>query len=380
MQIAFLILLALIIFIYFGYPVVLSVLVFLKKEIIKTGNISPSVTLIIPAYNEQAVIRQKIENSFFLEYPKEKLEIILALDGCTDKSKDIALNYINKGLKIIEREERGGKIAALNKAVSQSKNEILIFSDANSIYEENAIINLVRNFADKKVGCVCGELKYTLKDLTSVEAGENLYWKYEKFLKEKESKLGSLLVTNGSIYAIKRELYSQIDEDLADDFVNPMRVYKQGFKVVYEPDAIAYEKVSSRFKDQFDQKVRIISQGWKATFRLWDIILSSGPLRIFEFLFHKFLRWIIPFFLIAMFISNLFLANIKFYQILLLSQVIFYVFAFIGYFSQKWGSRIKLFYIPFYFCMVNATALLALFRYLKGGETKVWEKAQTSRS
>lgn len=371
--------LSLVAFVYFGYPIILFIVSLVAGKKFKKEQFLPNVTILIPAHNEGKVISKKLDNCFSLDCSQDKLEVILILDACTDNTESIALSHKAPGLRIVKQKERKGKIAALNLAIPQAKGEIIVFTDANSMYEKDALKKLIRNFSDEKVGCACGELKYVLKDNTSVEVGENLYWKYEKFLKVKESDLGSLLITNGSIYAIRKKLYEPIDEDLADDFVNPMKIAKKGFLVVYEPEAIAIEKVSSAFKDQFNQKVRIVSQGWKATFRLWSVIFGSSPLRIFEFLFHKFFRWMVPFFLIVIFISNLLLASIKFYQVLFIVQLLFYAFAFMGYLFQKKGGKIKLFYIPFYFCMVNATSLLALFKYLKGGETGIWEKSQTSR-
>lgn len=211
---------------YFGYPVVLGVLVMInKKPPVQKKEIEPKISIIIPAHNEEKVIAAKLTSALSLEYPRDKLEILLILDGCVDRTKEIAEGFGDFRIKIIEQNPRKGKMAALNLAVPQAEGDIIIFTDANSLYEKDAIRKLVRNFADEKIGCVCGELKYQNRSL--VGEGEDLYWKYEKFIKTKESQLRSLLVVNGSIYAIRKKLFESVEETLADDFVVPMVIAKK---------------------------------------------------------------------------------------------------------------------------------------------------------
>ncbi|MDD5644865.1 MAG: glycosyltransferase family 2 protein [bacterium] len=339
-----------------------------------------AITFIVPVYNEDRVIRQKISNILDMEYPADKIEILFIFDGCTDNTINIVNGFNSKLIKVFEQNPRKGKIAALNKAVELARNEILVFSDANSLYDKNALKELVIHFKKDDIGCVCGKLKYICSEGTSVESGENIYWKYEEYLKEKESVLGSLLVANGSIYAMRKSLYKKIDNDVADDFVNPMRVYNAGYKIIYEPKAIAREKVSSNMQDQFRQKVRIIAQGWKATFRMPDLIFSSGYLRITQFLCHKLLRWLTPFFMIAIFTSNLFLIGNNIYGVSFVFQLLLYVFAVTSFVLGKKHKIAKIFYIPFYFCLINASAFTAFLRFLTGFKTDVWEKSETARN
>lgn len=367
----------LLIFSYFGYPIILILLVRFKKTPHRKEDIEPTITLLIPAYNEEKVIQKKMENAISLDYPKDKFEVLLILDECTDRTKEIAERYVNKGLKIIEQIPRRGKTAALNLAVPQANGEIIVFTDANSIYKKDAIRMLVRNFADEKIGCVCGELKYVNKSL--VGEGEDLYWQYEKFIKIKESQLRSLFVVNGSIYAIRKKLYEPVEETLADDFVTPMRIAKRGFGLVYELEATTLEKTAESTKEGLNQKIRIISQGVKASFAMGTTILSSGPLRIFQFLFHKFVRWLAPLFLILIVTSNLFLLDDLFYRVIFFCQILFYLFALIGYLLQEKKFRIRIFNVPFYFCLVNLASLIALVMFLTGRIKGTWEKAETTR-
>lgn len=374
--------LGLVFYIYLGYPLTILMLAKLsKKSPVNKKDFTPLVSLIIPAYNEEKVIREKLKNSLSLNYPQDKLEIIVISDCSTDETDEIVNEFIPQGVNLIVQEERVGKIPALNKAVSQAEGEIIVFSDANSIYEKEAIRKLVRNFNDGRVGCVCGELKYITQNTSSSSAqlGENLYWRYEKFLKTKESQLHSLLIVNGSIYAIRKELFLPIDESLADDFVSPMQIAAKRWSVVYEPEAVAVEKASFLMKEQFKQKSRIIAQGYKATLKLSKVIFSSGWLRIFEFLFHKLLRWLVPLFLVSIFVSNLFLLNYQFYQIVFIMQLIFYLFALIGRVLQKQKKWMGIFYVAFYFCMVNFASVVGLFNFLTNREKRIWEKAESTR-
>lgn len=367
----------LLIFSYFCYPLILILLVYFKKKPYKKANIEPSVTLLIPVHNEENVIQEKIENALSLDYPKDKFEVLLILDECTDRTKEIAERYVNRGLKIVEQKPRRGKMAALNLAIPQAKGEMLVFTDANSIYKKDAIKMLVRNFADERIGCVCGKLQYVNKSL--VGEGEDLYWRYEGFLKIKESQLCSLFVVNGSIYAIRKKLYEPVEESLADDFVTPMKIAKKGYGLVYEPEAITLEKTVKSTREGLNQKVRIISQGVKASFAMGTTILSSGPLRIFQFLFHKFIRWLAPLFLILIFISSLLLLDNLFYRIIFFCQALFYLFALIGYLLQEKRIKTKIFSVPFYFCFVNFASLIALIKFLTGRIKGTWEKAETTR-
>lgn len=364
---------------YFGYPVILILLAYFKKKSLTKGKIEPNVSLLIAAYNEENVIQQKIENSLLLDYPKEKLEIILILDGCTDRTKQIAERYIDRGIKIIEQKPRKGKMAALNLTVPQARGEIIVFTDADIILDTKAIKYLIENFSDERIGCVGGDLVYASDDSSLLAAGENLYFKYDKFLRRKESEMGTLFVVSGSIYAIRKKLFSPIDKDLADDFVNPIRIASQGFRVIYEPRAKAIGKIAKTIRDEFRQKVRMTSQGFKASTKIFNFISSKNYIYVYEFLLHKFLRWLVPLFLIVIFFSNILLLSNKFYKITFLGQMLFYLFSLIGYLLEERHISIKIFYIPFYFTIVNLASLIGLLRFLRGGLKGTWEKAETTR-
>ncbi|MCQ9208778.1 MAG: glycosyltransferase family 2 protein [Omnitrophica bacterium] len=379
MKIAFWCFSGLILFIYFLFPIIIFIIAKIKGRDPQQSDIAPFVSFIIALHNEEKVIREKLKNTLSLDYPQDRLEIIFALDGCTDKTKEIISECGNGRIRILDNKQRRGKVATLNRVVGEAKGEIVVFSDANSIHQKDTLRKLIRNFSDQKVGCVCGRLKYTGADSTSVGKGESLYWRYEHFVKTQESKLGKLLITNGSIQALRKHLYPYPDPEIADDFSVPLLIQARGYKILYEPQAVVYETATQSLKEEFRQKVRIVSQGIKGAIRLRKDLLRLRALGLFELLFHKLLRWFIPFFLIAVFAFNLTLVQDKLYFYLFILQLIFYFFAFIGFLLQ-YSNKIKVFYIPFYFCLVNFASLVAFFWLLSGGETRMWEKAYSTRS
>lgn len=343
-----------------------------KKEI------TPFVSLIIAAHDEERIIAKKLKNTLGLDYPKDKLEIIFALDACKDKTKEIILEFSDTRIRVFDNPERSGKVDSLNHAAKLANGEIILFSDANSMYQPDTLKKIIRNFADQTVGCVSGRLCYVDADFTSVGKGENLYWKYETFLKKQESRLGKLLITNGSIQAVRKGIYPYPDPEVADDFSVPLLIQAKGYKVIYEPEAVVYEVATQSINEELNQKTRILAQGFKGAIRLSGHFLSLGALGIFELLFHKLLRWWVGLYLIFIFLINLTLLNNPLYFYLFIIQVVFYCLALTGFLLRK-ISRVKIFYIPFYFCLVNFAALIALWKFMKDDETRIWNKAHSTR-
>ncbi|MDD4364019.1 MAG: glycosyltransferase family 2 protein, partial [Atribacterota bacterium] len=222
-------------YIYLGYPLSLySLSLFKKYNIIYLVGYLPSVSIIIAAYNEEKVIEDKIKNTLELDYPKEKLEIIVFSDSSKDNTDDIVKRYEKVGVKLLRIEGRKGKTFCQNRAVKHAKGEIVVFSDANSIYQSDAIKKLVRNFADKQIGCVSGELKYFSSDNNNDKNSEGFYWKYEKMIKRLESKNSSLVGANGAIYAVRKKLYVFLEDFAISDFTEPLMIFKNGCRVIYE--------------------------------------------------------------------------------------------------------------------------------------------------
>jgi cellulose synthase/poly-beta-1,6-N-acetylglucosamine synthase-like glycosyltransferase len=377
MEIIFWLFIFLILYCYFGYPLILLILGILFGKKPEKKEIFPLVSLLIPVYNEEKVIQKKIENSLELDYPKDKLEIIVASES-NDRTNEIVKSYEDKGVKLFAYSGREGKQYTIYRTIPHCKGEIIVLTDANGIFEKDALKKLVRNFADKRIGCVSGLLKYINPSKGSVGETEGVYWKYETFIKKLESNLFSLLGANGSIYAIKKELYKPISPYRGDDFDLPIRVILQGYGVIFEPEAVSKEEVYSTALANFKRKVVIA--GWHfrgALILLKESIKKFKPVLFFELISHKILRWLTGYFLIFIFLVNLFLLKNPFYLLLFILQLIFYSLAFLGYLTEKKGKvPNKLVNLIYYFCLVNLAAIIGVARGILGKQKPIWEKVR----
>jgi len=377
-KLLFISILAVILYVYAGYPLILFILGLLRRHI-RFGNRThyPSVALIISAYNEKRIIKEKIENSLKLKYPRDRLKILVASDGSVDGTDDIVREYEGRNVVLKTFDNREGKSSTLNRAVLGLEEEIIIFSDANAFYQENAIEKLVRNFANENVGCVVGHLIY-LDNHSYVGKGESLYWRYESLLNRLESNVGSVLVATGTIFAIRRELFKPVNKEVANDFQLPAEVASQGFRVVYEDEAIAYERSTYFFREEFSRKRRIIVRGLTGFKHLRHSF--GGPFRIFQFFSRKLIRWWIGPMLPLLYISNLMLIDKPLYIIFFALQNVFYLLSAVGAILRRGKVQSRIFFVPFYFVLVNAAALTAIVGYLCGRRLSAWEKAETTRN
>lgn len=366
--------LAMPIYAYVVFPGFLYILTRWKHErFISSTASQPTITLLISAYNEAGVIRGKTENSLALEYPRELLQIIIVDDGSNDGTDAIVREFEGEGVVHHRVEGRGGKNVAINDAWRQVTGEIVVFSDANSLYRPDAIRHLVAHFADARVGCVCGELRY-VDPTTGTARGEDLYWKYEQYLKRLESRMGQVLVLNGSIFAIRRECFRELHPRIANDFQIPVNVASQDFAIVYEPDAVAVEKPAASARDEFNRKTRIIARGFQGFFHFFR---EFSGLRLFLLISHKFLRWIVWFALLVAFISNALLLEYPVYRVLFAGQVCFYLLALAGPFLAK--ARLRFLAIPFYFCMINIAAMVGFWKFITRRQKGAWEPPSSAR-
>lgn len=369
--------LGMVVYTYVGYPAILSILRFFRKsEVRKDEGYTPSVVLMISVHNEERIIREKLENSLSLNYPADKFKIVVASDGSDDSTNDIVRLYEKRGVTLKKYEHREGKSATLNKAILGLEADVIVFSDANAFYKEDAIRKLVRNLADERVGCVVGRLLY-LPNHSFVGKGESLYWRYESFLNELESSLGSVLVGTGTIFALRKELFRPLLKDVANDFQVPAEVASKGYKVVFEPEAIAWERATSRFSEEFNRKRRIIVRGltgFRALHRDF-----GGTIRYFQFVSRKLIRWLVGPMLPVLYVSNLVLAKEPAFLALFVLQNAFYFLAGLGALLRRGGVQFRMLFVPLYFVMVNAASLAAVVTYLCGDRMVYWEKAETTR-
>ncbi|WP_425390680.1 glycosyltransferase family 2 protein [Ekhidna sp.] len=367
---------------YIGYGLICWVLVKLKKQ----SNIQaldvedlPEVTHIIAAYNEEDIIQDKINNCQLLSYPKEKIRTIIVTDGSSDGTVDIVKN--NKEISLFHKQERSGKLAAVNRVMGEVKSPITIFSDANAMLNVNAIKEMVKHFQFNTVGGVAGEkVVLSEEEDDASAAGEGIYWKYESFLKKLDYKLHSVVGAAGELFAVRTELYETPDKDtLIEDFVTTLRIAQKGYRVAYEPNAKAKEYASSSLDDELKRKVRISAGGLQA---IWMLRTLLNPFKYkmlhFQYVSHRVLRWTLaPLALPVVFICSFLLAKtgVWYYEVLFGAQALFYLAALGGYYFERVKTRFKIFFIPFYFMFMNLSVYLGLIKLMLGSYSVNWEKA-----
>lgn len=355
---------------YVGYPLVLLLLrLFICRPVHKAA-VEPTVTLIIPAYNEAEVIAAKINNAVRLDYPTEKLEVLIACDGSTDDTVELARKLCDgQRFRVLPFTRNRGKITVLNEAVRAAHGEIVILSDASAMLNSDSVRQLVCNFADADVGAVSG--MYRVQRVSGGQLGrqEELYWKYETFLKIHESALSSVLGGHGQILAVRKRLYPYPPAGtINDDYVIPLRVIAGGSRVVYEQRAIALEEASQM--GGFQRRVRIMAGNLQQLRELRTLLWPPRILPLFFFVSHKATRTAVPFFMLFLAVSNIFLLQTRLYQLMGLSQLLFYSLALLGI---QWKLRPRLLRLPYYFCFVNTAYLFGFYRSLQGIGKVSWK-------
>jgi len=363
-------------YVYVGFFVLLSLAAHLfGRPRFVNPSCQPTVSLLISAYNEEKVIRAKLVNALAQDYPENKYEVCLISDGSTDMTADIGRAMDNPQVVVFDFKKRRGKNAALNDVRRYAKGEIFVFTDANTLYKPDAVAKLVRNFADPEVGLVVGNLNFVSDAGEQVDGG--LYWRMENRIKALQSALRSVLVANGSIFAVRTEIMRPLHNDVANDFQTPMEVGGRGYAIVYEPEAVALEKSASDQREEFARKVRIVTRGMTGTSKLLKHIRGR---RLFFFVSHKLLRWFVGYAQLLMLVcSAVLVSRHPVYAIALAGQVILYSSAIVGWCLQRRTTVPKIFQIPFYLCMVNLAAMVASFRFIRGKGFSTWEKAESAR-
>lgn len=345
----------------------------------------PPLTLVVPAYNEGAVLSVKLHNTLELDYPRDRLEIVFVTDGSNDGSEQLLQEYgvpASCRLRVLHQPERRGKLAAVERVMPAVTTPVTVFSDANALLNPAALRNLVKHYADPAVGAVAGEKRVRFAQTAGVEGvGEGLYWRYESALKRLDAALGSVVGAAGELFSIRTALYESAPPDtLIEDFYLSLRIAMRGRRVAYAPDAYAVEGHSASLREELKRKVRIAAGGLQAIARLPALL---NPLRYgvlsFQYVSHRVLRWTLaPLLLPAVFAANLLLlrSGTPMYAWLLAAQVLFYGGALCGWLLEQLGVKIKLFYIPMYFCLMNFAVYAGALRLLRRQQSAVWEKAQ----
>lgn len=362
-------------YLYFGYPALIFVLGRIRYRPVRTADEArPSMTVLIPAFNEAALIEEKLRNTHALRYPADLLETLVVSDGSTDATVAIARRYAHQRVRVLDL-PRGGKAHALNAGAQEAAGEILVLTDANSLLDPDALRHLARNFADPGVGGVCGNKRYRAAEgADATTEGEGLYWRYDKWQKEQETRIGSIFAADGTLHAVRRALYVPIDDPAqADDIAISTRVVLQGSRLIYEPAAVAWEEAPVEGRDEFRRKVRVTNHSVRALLNLRGALWSSGFYSV-ELISHKLLRHFAPVFLLPLLFSNLALAGAHpFFAVTLALQVTFYGLALAGAMLRATPvGRLRIVSIPYYFTLVNAAALVGVLSILRGRRQHAW--------
>lgn len=331
----------------------------------------PGVSIIVPAYNEEKVLPGKIENLCDVDFPRERLQVIFVSDGSQDGTNQILQNLRGENYLCILLDDRKGKANALNQAVARATNEILVFCDASTIFEVDAIKKLVRHFSDPEVGAVCGAVRYQAG--ADAQQTEGAYWKYESALRMMEARLGAILNASGCIYALRRECFSPIPQStILEDFVIPMRARRLGFSVLYDSEAVAIEFPASTVSGEFTRRVRLAVGSFRA---VGDLVrVPWKGFTPFALISHKLLRWLVPFFAITLLASNVMLMRSPSYRLALAAQVLFYCWAGLGFFFYQHMRRVRYGLVPYFLFAMHLAFIVGFFRCLVGSDRAVWQK------
>ena len=374
---------------YAGYPILLLILVYLKKIFTTTpgpkeiNNFHEPVTLLVAAYNEQDVIEEKIKNCFELDYPTEKLKILFITDGSTDNTVSIIKKY--PLARNLHQPERKGKLAAMNRAMQFVDTDFVIFTDANTLLNRESLTKIMSHYADPNVGGVAGEKKIVISKDGAVARGEGVYWKYESFLKNLDSQLYTTVGAAGELFSMRSALYSTLPGNIIiEDFIQSLLLCDKGYMVKYEPGAFSLEKASFSIKDEMERKIRISAGGFQAIIYLKKLLnVFRYPTLSFQYISHRVLRWTLcPVALGVLFINSFMVwweRDSPFFGFFTLLQAVFYLMALAGWLISRNNRDPGIFYLPFYFVFMNCCVFAGFMRFVRGKQGATWQKALRSK-
>ncbi|HEX5707278.1 MAG TPA: glycosyltransferase family 2 protein [Pyrinomonadaceae bacterium] len=358
-----------------GYPLLVALVSRLRPREVRRAEVAPDVSVVITAYNEERDLAAKLENTLALDYPSDKLEIIVASDCSSDRTDEIARSFAPRGVRLHRQSERLGKTAAQNAAVELARGEVILFSDATTLYDPQVLRAMLPNFADSSVGCVAGRLVYVDPAGSGVGRGARSYWGYETFIKRHESRASSLIGVSGCLYAVRRSAYVPLPHEACSDFMIATKMVEQGLRAVYEPAAFCTEETNRRTDKELRMRVRVITQTFSD---LWQNRAMLNPARsgfyAIQLLSHKVLRYLVPLFLLAAFTTSAALATRSlFYMAAFAAQLAFYTAALAGWLLERAGRRVRLLALPHYFVLANLASLVAFYKFLTGERYARWE-------
>ena len=361
-------------YVYVGYPLLLAVLAPLFRRPEPRDGYTPTLSVLISAYNEEGAIARKIEQTLCLEYPPDKLEIVVVSDGSSDRTPDIVEQIRDPRVRLLRIASRGGKTNAQNEAVKICRGDVIVFSDATANYHSKALLYLARHYADEHVGAVSGRYKYFEPEESSATGlGSMAFWNYENLIKLLQSRISTLTGCSGCIYSVRRKNYVPLWPDACSDLVEPLCVLRNGYRVAFEDRALAYEETTKHSSQEFKMRVRVATRGMRGLLSVPELLQPwRNPWTSFQLISHKILRWMVPIFLMVIFLGSATNLNLLVFRTAFVLQVLFYLFVLISMvFPLHRHSRML--GIPLFFCTLNAAALVSMLQVLRGRRFTTWE-------
>jgi cellulose synthase/poly-beta-1,6-N-acetylglucosamine synthase-like glycosyltransferase len=361
-------------YVYIGYPVFLLLIAPWRRRRQAALGYTPSISVLIAACNEEASIRQKLEQTLELEYPADKIEILVLSDGSQDRTDEIVREFPDPRVRLVRIPQRRGKTNAQNEGVKQARGEVLIFSDATTIYHSQALKYLAANYQDPEVGAVSGRYQYFDPEQNSPTGlGTIAFWNYENNIKIRQSRISTLSGCCGCIYSVRKSAYTELAPDVISDLVQPLWVIQKGYRVVFEDRALAYEQTTESTSEEFAMRVRVITRGMRGLLSVPELLKPwKYPWITFQLFSHKILRWMVPVFLLLLLAGNVALMGQPYFRILLILQLCFYALALLQVIVPM-HRRWKPLGIPLYFCTLNAAAFLGVIELLRGRKHVIWQ-------
>ncbi|HZY10176.1 MAG TPA: glycosyltransferase family 2 protein, partial [Bacteroidota bacterium] len=362
------------------YPIILIIVKSFHRnsqlKIKMNGSELPSVSLVVAVYNEDPIVRHKLENLKGIDYPQEKIEFLFGSDGSTDETNEILKSFSFPNFHVELFSQRRGKAAVVNELIARAKGEIIVFSDANTFYNQDTVRKLIENFRDQTVGAACGELRLNSDNQTVGGMGEVSYWNYENTIKKMESSIKTTLGASGGVYAIRKCLFTSLPTKnvVTDDFLIPMHILRQGYKIIYEPTALAFEKISNSVTGEFRRKVRIGAANFHGISEFAPLLNPKYGFIAFALWSHKIIRWSVPFLLLIVFSTSIVLVdNSDIHRVFFLFEFVFIIIGIIGLIAEKVNLRVGKLGLPYYFIAMNAALLLGFINFIFGRQRATWD-------
>jgi cellulose synthase/poly-beta-1,6-N-acetylglucosamine synthase-like glycosyltransferase len=367
-------------YVYAGYPLLLALVGMFVRRRRPDPGYRPQISVLIAAYNEEAAIERKIRQTLALEYPAEKLEILVLSDCSTDRTDEIVKAFPDPRVRLVRMPERRGKTHAQNEGIRHAKGEVIIFSDATAIYHSKALEYLACNYQESSVGAVSGRYQYFDPEGHSPTGlGSIAFWNYENLIKKLQSRIKTITGCCGCIYSVRKAAYTELADDVISDLVQPLQAIRKGYRVVFEDRALAYEETTQSTAEEFSMRVRVVTRAMRGLGSVYDLL---KPWKFFWPAFqlwsHKVLRWMVPLFLLTILAANLLLLDSPLYRVTLAAQLAFYTAAIVNMLAPL-HRRWKPLGIPLFFCTLNAAALVSMVEICRGRKYVTWQTVRARR-